>query len=393
MKGIGDKLLGSASRFSFEQRIFNFAMLIGVALTLFGTVMDLYYGSAVLFDMAFLACWMVTYYISRSGRGYHKVSVIAIAVFVFAFIPYEWINSGGIKSAIPYYTILFIAMVAIILRKPMRVVMVISMMAVELLLIALELYDGHLPWGNFFGTAIHLIAALAATALLVIVYSKTYMAEKQRGEAYAKAIEASARQQQYYVENLEHLIGSLKSERHDFNNHLSVINGLLESGETDKAKSYAAQLVKDAAEYQNIVNVPYPAVRALLNHKLSAARDSGIELRLDVGLPEGLKLNEFDLTAILGNLLDNAAEACAGLTKTSPYINFTLKFQPDYLVVRIANPFIPPPEGKRGTTKTNPENHGFGLKNVEYLVDRHNGLMEIKKEDGIFEVDIALLVE
>jgi two-component system, LytTR family, sensor histidine kinase AgrC len=225
------------------------------------------------------------------------------------------------------------------------------------------------------------------------VYSKTYMAEKQRGEAYAKAIETNARQQLYYVENLEHLIGRLKSERHDFNNHLSVINGLLESGETDKAKDYAAQLVKDAAEYQNIVNVPYQAVRALLNHKLSAARDSGIELRLDVGLPEGLKLNEFDLTAILGNLLDNAAEACAGLTNAAPYISITIKFQPDYLVIRVANPFEPMQEGRGRSAKPNPENHGFGLKNVEFLTNKHNGLMNIKKEGGVFSVDIALLVE
>ncbi len=195
------------------------------------------------------------------------------------------------------------------------------------------------------------------------------------------------------MENLEQLIGRLRSERHDFNNHLGVLHGLLGSGETTKAKAYAASLVKDASEYQSIVQIPYPALRALLNFKLSAARESGIVLRTDAELPEGLDLNEFDLTVILGNLLDNACEACAALMGAEPYIELSLRYRPEYLVIHIANPYMPVPEGGRRTEKPDPENHGYGLKNVEYFVNKHEGLMEIKRDGGLFAVDIALPVK
>ncbi len=392
MKGLGDRLLGGAERFGFEQRIFHLAMLLGIVLTMFGAAMDVYYGSPIWLDLVFLGGWVVTYHIARFGRSFRPVSVIAFAVFVYIFIPYQWISSGGMHSAIPYYMILFIAIVALVLRERLRVVMLASILAVEALLIGYGIYSGDLVLGDLYSTGIHFIVVLAAMAVLVVVYSNTYMKEKARSEAYAQTIEAHVRQQVYYMENLEQLIGRLKSERHDFNNHLSVIHGLLESGEADKAKCYAAQLVKNAVEYQSIVNVPYPAVRALLNHKLSAARESGIELRLDVGLPEDMALNEFDIAAILGNLLDNAMEACAALTDAAPYISLTLKYQPDYLVLRVANPFIPAPKGSLRLANDDPENHGFGLKNVEHLTEKHNGLMEIRKEGGVFEVDIALLV-
>jgi sensor histidine kinase regulating citrate/malate metabolism len=283
--------------------------------------------------------------------------------------------------------------IVLMLRGSMRAVMVTSFVAVVILLIGYQIYTDRLPWNSIFDTAIHLIVILVAMAVLVVVYSNTYMQEKQRSEAYARTIEENVHQQLYYVENLEQLIGRLKSERHDFNNHLSVIHGLLESGEADKAKNYVALLVENAVEYQSIVNIPYPALRALLNHKLSAAREARIKLRLNVGLPEGLSINEFELAAILGNLLDNAMEACALLMDVKPYIELTLKYQPDYLVVHVANPFTAVPEGKRRPEKPNPENHGFGLKNVQHLVGKHNSLLEIKQKDGVFEVDIALLVE
>ncbi len=392
MRGAGDRLLGSAEHFSFEQRIFNFVMLLGIALTVFGTAMDVYYGGTIWVDMAFVVCWVVTYHLSRFGNRFKPVSVISLFIFVFAFIPYEWIVSGGTPGAIPYYTILFMAVVAMILGGRLRTLMVTAVFAINLLLTGYDIFSGILSWNAVFNTPIHQVVVLAAMALLIVVYSNTYKKEKQRSEDYAQTIAAHVRQQQYYVENLEQLIGRLKSERHDFNNHLSVIHGLLESGETDKAKSYASELVKDAAEYQSIVFVPYPALRALLNHKLSSARDSGIELRLDVNLPKGLSLSEFDLAAILGNLVDNAMEACARISGGARYIDLTLKYQPDYLVVRIGNPFLPAPAGKR-SAKPDPENHGFGLKNVAHLVSKHNGFMEIKRDNGVFEVDIALLVE
>ena len=391
--GIGDRLLGNPAQFSFEQRIFHLAMLMGIVLTAFGTGMDVYYRGAIWADTAFLGCWVLFYLFSRYRQGFAAASICATVLFLFAFIPYTWMLSGGLNGSIPHYTILFMAIIAMILHPPFRKVMILSLLALVLLLIAHEIYINHLPLNTLFGTPIHLIVILAATALLIIVYSNTYMKEKQRSEAYANELEAHMRQQAYYVQTLEQLLSTLKSERHDFNNHLSVIHGLLEGGETHQAAEYTAKLVRNAVEYQTIVFVPYAAVRAIINHKLSVARQNGVALKLDVNLPEGLAIHEFDLAAILGNLLDNAMEACALLTDIAPYISLTLRYKPNYIVLRIANPYCEEAEQARHENREEPENHGFGLKNVRYIVEKHNGFMELKQEGGVFEADIALLAE
>lgn len=70
--------------------------------------------------------------------------------------------------------------------------------------------------------------------------------------------------------------------------------------------------------------------------------------------------------------------------------------KPDYLILHMENPTKAEKtltEGAAGTTKADTENHGFGLKNIEYLVNRHNGLMRVEPGNDLFKVNIALLVE
>ena len=134
-------------------------------------------------------------------------------------------------------------------------------------------------------------------------------------------------------------------------------------------------------------------VRAMLNYKLSAMKDSGVTLSLHIALPEGLALDEFDATVILGNLLDNAAEACAVLLVEQRTLRLKLHYQPDYLVIQTENPQPPGQTGGKGhSTKPDAADHGFGLANIEYLAKKHNGLLKTKREAGVFRVNVVLLV-
>ena len=402
VKKISSRLFGDEEHFPFEERIFHFGVLLGIFLTAFGTVMDVYYGANILFDLVFVGCWCLTYYLSRF-RGYFSiVSVISTGIVVFAFLPFIWIASGGSGSIIPYYTIIFIAIISIVLKGYFRIAMVVSMLLLIVLLILHDAYRGgsfHMQIQNnvtSLDLLLHLGIILAATAVLIIIYSNTYMKEKARKEAYAKAIEENYHQQLYYMENLEQLISRLKAERHDFNNHLGVIYGLLQVGTPEKAGAYVEKLVKATEEFQNIVNVPYSMMRAMLNYKLSAAKENKIDLRLDVRLPANLELNEFDLAVILGNLLDNAMEASKQMGETSRHLELSILYKPDYLVIHMENPVgnvLLGQDGELRSSKPDAENHGFGLRNIKYLVEKYDGMMKIASENGVFKVDIALLVQ
>jgi two-component system, LytTR family, sensor histidine kinase AgrC len=349
----------------------------------------------------FGAVWALLYYLSRVKRYFKAVAIISFSLLVFIFFPYSWFCSNGIYGVFLYYALVIMAIQCIILTGLPRSILAFSMITVVLLLIGLDYYfpDAIVKYDRTFPLpplAIFLFIAMLVTAVLLIIYSNTYMNEKARSEKYARTIEEHYQQQLYYMENLEQLIYRLKAERHDFNHHLGVIYGLLEGREIDKVRNYTKKLVNTAAEFQNLVNIPYAIVRAMLNYKLSSAKESNIPLKLNINIPVELRINEFDLTVILGNLLDNAMEACAAIEEKNRYLDLSILYKPDYLVVRIENPLGAEPvlpEGKNRTTKKDINNHGFGLKNIEYLVNKHHGLIKIQRENGVFKVNIALLTD
>lgn len=394
-------LIGDPEQFPFEHRVFHVVQLLGLFMTLLGALLDFFTSMGGGFWFAFSAVWAVVFWLSRFRGQFKKVSRVAFGILIFFFFPYSWFYSNGSFGVFPFYAIVAMATMSIILSGRTRNVMIFSMTAVLLALIGVDYYRPELIVSYDKETllpiyAIHITISVLVMAAIIVAYSNTYMDEKRRGEEYARAIEENYKQQLYYMENLEQLIYKLKSERHDFNNHLGVVYSLLEGNEGASARAYTKNLVAAAEEYQTIVNIPYSMIRAMLNYKLSSAKEAGIDLRLNIHVPEKLNLGEYDLTIILGNLLDNAMEACRHIVEGPQFIALNLHYKPNYLILHMENPMQadrPLPEGTARTTKADTENHGFGLKNIEYLVNRHNGLMKIESETNLFKVNIALLVE
>ena len=102
--------------------------------------------------------------------------------------------------------------------------------------------------------------------------------------------------------------------RHDMKNHLSVLRTYAALGQTEKLEQYLDRLGQPLIP-PGFVHTGNPEIDSMLNYKLEQAERAGAKLELDVRLPEGFAADVFDLTIILGNLLDNALE---GLKKAGP---------------------------------------------------------------------------
>lgn len=115
--------------------------------------------------------------------------------------------------------------------------------------------------------------------------------------------------QQNKISRLEANIGLIRSERHDFINHLQTIYGLIASG-APGATDYIKQLNSSCRINSQIMNVFNPSLRILIQNKLDAARSLGIELRLDIrSTIDNINIMPNDLVAIFGNIIDNAIDS------------------------------------------------------------------------------------
>ena len=100
-----------------------------------------------------------------------------------------------------------------------------------------------------------------------------------------------------------------------------------------------------------------------------------------------------DLTAILGNLLDNALEGARTAPASQRFLRLTVRRIHDMLVLKVENGTGSAPlqaGGKLQTTKADKARHGWGLKSVQTAAERYDGTLRTDWQDGVFRAVVTL---
>lgn len=176
---------------------------------------------------------------------------------------------------------------------------------------------------------------------------------------------------------------TLRAQTHEFDNRLHTISGLVQLGEYDEVAALVGTLTRRRAEVEEYVakRVADPAVAALVIAKHAVAEERGVTLEVDPGsrlpaLPADLGA---DLTAVLGNLVDNAIDACAGRPGATVELWLHADTEAVRLRVRDNGPGIAPDQREavfvRGfsTKETVPGGRGIGLALVRLICTQRGG--------------------
>ena len=125
------------------------------------------------------------------------------------------------------------------------------------------------------------------------------------------------RTEQFRSRLMEHSYGEIRDIymdvrgwRHDYHNHMQVMKAKLSLGDLDGMGVYLDQLERELDRVDTLVKSGNLMTDAILNSKLTLARRNNIRVNCRAKLPERLPMEDVDLCVILGNLLDNAIEAC-----------------------------------------------------------------------------------
>ena len=132
---------------------------------------------------------------------------------------------------------------------------------------------------------------------------------------------------------------------------------------------------------------------AILNSKISLARSRNIPVTIDAHIPVTLTTPEIDLCVIIGNLFDNAIEASLPLPPEQRMIRVYMDMKRNnQLYISFTNLTATGKQNKEnGLFRTGKgEGHGFGLKRIDGVVERHGGYLSRNSEDGAFTTEVLL---
>lgn len=108
-------------------------------------------------------------------------------------------------------------------------------------------------------------------------------------------------------------------------------------------------------------------------------------------------MEDADIYALFGNILDNAIEAVERLDDPDMrLISLTIHTQQNFLIIREENYYdgvLVMDQGLPLTTKADKRFHGFGMQSVRTLTEKYGGDLQLRTGDGIYRLSILFPVE
>jgi len=191
------------------------------------------------------------------------------------------------------------------------------------------------------------------------------------------------------IDAMSNLNITLRTQRHDFLNHLQVVYSLIEMEEYEEANEYIEKIYGRITAVSRVMKTAIPAVNALLQVKVAACEQAKVKVTLDITSKwETLEntLPAWEMCKVLSNLIDNAIDAMEALPPRSRSLTISLTENLRQYCFAVANTGAPIPEDMQesifqpGIT-TKGDGHGMGLHIVRKTLRSRGGDITLTSDE------------
>lgn len=301
--------------FLFQKKILPFLNLIAY---FFGTVFLLmhFYGTSRRHACFLFCCYLmmtfaaeITWMMLYPGNSY---------------TPVDWTRDPGIgyfltgQLTVLAVKLFFLIMVSLGRKQKILSDPYLSVCLVFLVLFALSVptvracitgtTDTAFPAEERFNITIYLLAVFCSSALV-------FLARKQSAAVRMAQLESTELLQQSFQEEAESRKHHLLQMQAGFREDADLLQTLLKNGKTGQAREKLAELTGASSESETGKYCAHGAANAVIVRKTQICLQENIRCEIDAEIPAGISINRLDVCIVLGNLLDNAIQACRRLEK------------------------------------------------------------------------------
>lgn len=201
------------------------------------------------------------------------------------------------------------------------------------------------------------------------------------------------RAQSAYNEFMKQSNYSLRKVKHDCKAHYGVISYLIEKERYQEAKDYVKELTDSLQCVGAYCDTGSFVVDALVSEKMILAKAHDVDFSFEGRLPEDWKMRETDQCILFSNILNNAFEAVLKVEKLGRKVSVVIRTFGQDLQIVTSNTYCGEllyEGGRFITNKDNPDEHGFGLRNITEIVTEYNGTVRTETGAGMFWVSVKV---
>ena len=213
------------------------------------------------------------------------------------------------------------------------------------------------------------VCLFVSTIFLFFAYS--FQVKKERQTIQIQSELSKLQTEQSYYQILDQQNQQLMIYAHNAKKHLAAIQAL---NDDPAIGSYVTKLSEQLKDYSKSHSSRNKLLDVMLHKYDIDCKMRGITFEYDVKVCNLSQLEDIDLVAILGNLLDNAVTASE--QSTEKHISVTTVYRNRYSVIIVSNSCDTPPKQSGNhliSTKAGTGLHGFGLKSVAKAIKKYDG--------------------
>lgn len=192
-------------------------------------------------------------------------------------------------------------------------------------------------------------------------------------------------------ENLQDRINETRKANHDLRHHITMMQSYLEKEDYPGLRQYFSTL-KAQTPGGNLHYCQHYTLNMLLAYFSQLSKENGIACSIKANIPAQLPIPDNDLAVLIGNLVENALEACIAQTKGEKKLLICGQTQGNKLLFTIDNTFDRPVRKDLSGVFLSSKHvgHGIGIESAKAIVLRYNGQLRIEQNDGMFCVSLLI---
>ncbi|MDN5299250.1 MAG: hypothetical protein PWP51_1803 [Clostridiales bacterium] len=200
---------------------------------------------------------------------------------------------------------------------------------------------------------------------------------------------------------LDQMINDIRMKQHEYRNHLTTIQGFLDTNDPDNAVEQTREYLDDIYSYDaldaELLNIDRNIIKAVLFMKRNEAHEKGVDFRFSIYASfKSVPILDYELSTIINNLLNNAFEAVLNQQdkRVELELGYDDELQQHYLQTKNSGKHVNPEHlskltDRNFTTKREEKgSHGFGLWNINNIVKKYKGSVYVffEQDDIVFKV-------
>jgi len=231
----------------------------------------------------------------------------------------------------------------------------------------------------------NMLLILSNTITFEIIHNQNKLA---KSEYELNLLKNSVIEQTKHYEDLKSSQEEIRQMRHNMRSTCIATIAELKEGKTENALEQLQENIDIIEKSSKTIDTGHPSIDSIIENKLIKCDELNINAHFSYQYKEPITINEIEIAVIVGNILDNAIEACQKVNNVEKEIWGSITVDKQNIIINIKNTAVNSNNFK--TSKVDKKSHGYGLKSISHIAKKYNGYAKFSFSDNIFTSYVIL---